>query len=185
MNKGDRINWKHTSRGGYGYTTVVAGIFVKEGPKRVQIEVRERGLYEKHWTPRLKWVDKASITPRTLPCEALNEPMELVEQGFTVSYWKHPNGVCQALRNGTFYGTIDGYQVTAPCSSPEDAVRNAHHALLNGGYEVSLITNIECYQGWLKQGVKDEYLARAEKEIPELNERLKKVLDAGLGKRRH
>lgn len=182
MNTGDRINWSYTHRGGYGYTDLVAGIVVKEGPKRVQIEVSEKGLYEKVWRPALKWVDKSKVKPRILPCAVLGGPLELEVQGFQLGAWKHPNGVSSQFPNGTFYGDIDGFQVGAPCWDAERAVHTAYQILLDGGYAVALRTLIECYQGWIDRGSEAKYIAEAEAKLPDLHARLQKVRDAGLDK---
>ncbi len=46
MQVGDRVNWQHTPRGGYGYSVCVAGIVTKIAAKRVQIGVvSENGIY--------------------------------------------------------------------------------------------------------------------------------------------
>lgn len=178
LKKGDRINWARASRGGHGCAAMVPGVFVKEGPKRVQIQICERTLHDKHWMPRVRWVDKASVTPRLLPSAVLDEEMSIEVNGFLLSFWKHPNGVSRGFPGGIFYGTIDGYQVGGPWTSPELAVHAAYHTLMRGGYDVALRSAIECFEGWLKQGVDGALLAKAEADIPALQARLQKVMDA-------
>src|SRR5690606_31821689 len=39
---GDRVNWWHRQRGGYGYLVPVAGVVERVGPRRVQIRVAQQ-----------------------------------------------------------------------------------------------------------------------------------------------
>lgn len=182
MKAGDRIYWMNASSPA-AHDASVPGIFIKEGPKRVLIEVPYCEPYTKHWSRIQKWVDPARISPRILPCEALTEPLELVVHGFSVGYYRHPNPGAKAFPHGVFYGTVDGYTTTAPCSSAESAVAQAHHALLSGAYEVSLRSHRACYQSWLAQGVEGGYLIKAENGILDVRERMKQLATAGLLRR--
>lgn len=159
---------------------------MKAGPKRVQIEIREREAYGRNWVPKLKWVENASVTTRALPSSLFHEPMEIEHQGFRVACLKH-SGITSStvFRDGVFYGTVDGYEVGGPCSSREQAVSSAFHSLISGGYETALISSIECYEGWPNHCVDENLLTRAERELPLLKERLLKAQKAGLVKQRH
>lgn len=154
MQAGDRVNWTHTPRGGYGSTLPVAAVVRKVGPKRIQIEVKVREPYRKNWLSEFNWVSPASLKPRQFPSEAFEEPMELEHLGFVLTAWKHPvgNGY-QAFPAGVFYGQIDGRDATVPCHSAENAVQAAFNTLSSGGYRAHLETSIELLERHLQQGV--------------------------------
>jgi hypothetical protein len=175
LKEGDWLNWRQQSRGGYHYVHSVAALFKKSGPKRIQIEVMQKGLYDKQWTRVLKWVERESLTHRLLPSEAFYEPMELDVKGFKLTVWRHPVGNTQVFKNGVFYGEIDGLSVTAPVGNKEDALYHALHALQSGGYRTALLTALECYQGWLKQDLGEVKNQQAREEIANTEKRLEKL----------
>lgn len=175
LKEGDRLNWLNTSRGGYAYLNSSAALFKKAGAKRIQIQVMQKGLYEKQWTPVLKWVNKDSLTHRMLPSSAFNEVMTLDVDGFKLTAYKHPAGNTTVFRNGIFYGEIDGYSVSAPVGNAENALHQALHALENGGYRTALKTAMECYEGWLKQDLKAEQYQAAREKIADVVNRLAKL----------
>jgi hypothetical protein len=175
LKDGDRLNWLNTSRGGYAHLNSSAALFKKAGAKRIQIQVMQKGLYEKQWTPVLKWVDKESLTHRTLPSSAFNEVMVLDVEGFKLTAYKHPAGNTTVFRNGIFYGEIDGYSVTAPVGDAENALVQALYALENGGYRTALKTALECYEGWLKQNLEDKDHQKAREKIADVTSRLAKL----------
>lgn len=151
---GDRVNWTHVPRGGYGFAQSVAGIVRKIGQKRIQIEVKFKPPYGRNqlWQSDLKWVDPQHLKPRLFPCEAHGEPLQLDINGFVLTPWKHPHGYSTYFKNGTFYGAVDGYTCTAPSTTAERALQSAHHALTEGGYRASMLDHINCYLGWFAQG---------------------------------
>lgn len=63
LNPGDKVNWHHEPRGGYGYSMNVAAVVVKVGPKRVQ--VRAARLVNGEWKQVTRWVDKGRLSIRT------------------------------------------------------------------------------------------------------------------------
>ena len=71
VKSGDKVNWLQQHRGGYGYTTPVAGMVISETAKRVRIAVYNlrTGQIEE------KLVHPASLTPRTNRTE-LDDAME-------------------------------------------------------------------------------------------------------------
>jgi hypothetical protein len=75
VNLGDKVNWLQQHRGGYGYTTPVAGIVIGETARRVRIAVYNLRLQE----IKEKLVYPASLTPRTNHTE-LDEAMEQARQ---------------------------------------------------------------------------------------------------------
>lgn len=62
MKPGDKVNWLHEPRGGYGYTMNVAAVVVKIGPKRVQIRAARRvnGV----WVQQTRWVSSERLSLR-------------------------------------------------------------------------------------------------------------------------
>lgn len=70
MQVGDRVNWQHTPRGGYGYSVCVAGIVTKIAAKRVQIRVAVRSGNE--WQQVTKWVEPARLNTREKPVPELD-----------------------------------------------------------------------------------------------------------------
>lgn len=176
MTPGDRINWSHTPRGGYGFYQTVAGIVHKIGPKRIQIEVRVREPYgQRRWIPELKWVPKDAVRPRVLPSAAFSEPMSLRVQGFAVKAWRHPTGVSSQFPAGIWYGEIDGYQVGSPWSTEESALHEAYQMLLDGRYRTTLLSAVEHYERWLSNETEEKYRTEAMATLPDLRERLSKV----------
>lgn len=61
---GDRVNWHHEPRGGYGYLVSVAAVVVRVGPKRIQVRVAQRVNGE--WQQATCWVDKKRLSARTI-----------------------------------------------------------------------------------------------------------------------
>lgn len=70
---GDRVNWSFSTRGGYGYTQIAAGIVRKVGPKRITIEVAERDIVSRKWVRKLTSVKSENLSPRSSLCEQLGE----------------------------------------------------------------------------------------------------------------
>jgi hypothetical protein len=62
MKPGDKVNWRYESRGGYGYTQIVAAVVVKIGPKRIQVRSAQRD--GEAWRQVLRWVNPESLSPR-------------------------------------------------------------------------------------------------------------------------
>ena len=60
---GDRVNWWHRQRGGYGYLVPVAGVVERVGPRRVQIRVAQQ-VRPGWWRQVVRWVDPSRLTPR-------------------------------------------------------------------------------------------------------------------------
>jgi hypothetical protein len=152
---GDRINWETTLDRGYQFPVRVAGVVVKLGPKRVQIEIRERDSRQRNrWVPALKWVEVASISRRRFPCSALGEEMTVEIDGFRFLASKHPAHGHKVFPNGIFYGAIDDLDntITAPCSTPDTALVQAHEALISGSYRSALLGRIACIEAWFEQG---------------------------------
>jgi hypothetical protein len=63
LNPGDKVNWHHEPRGGYGYSVSVAAVVVKVGPKRAQ--VRTARLVNGEWQQVTRWVDEDRLSTRT------------------------------------------------------------------------------------------------------------------------
>lgn len=94
--------------------------------------------------------------------------------GFVLTPWKHPNGYSKAFPKGTWYGRIDGYDCTGPCTSPDAALYYAYQALIHKGYRVSLLTHIETFEHWLKNPT-EPYASQAKAELVDLHARLAKL----------
>ena len=71
MQSGDRVNWSHTPRGGYGIPQQVAGVVVRLTSKRVIIQVARRVAGA--WMREERSVSPEKLTPRTGHCAALGE----------------------------------------------------------------------------------------------------------------
>ena len=63
MKQGDKVNWLHTPRGGYGYTQSIAAVVEGIGSKRVAISVMKnngelvrKSVRQESLTPREKHV---------------------------------------------------------------------------------------------------------------------------------
>lgn len=71
MQQGDRVNWAYTPRGGYGFTTQVAGVLLKRTAKRatVRVALKVNGA----WTQVERSVKLENLTPRKAPCVELGE----------------------------------------------------------------------------------------------------------------
>lgn len=78
-------------------------------------------------------------------------------------------------RRPIIYGCVDGWSVTAPCHVPELAIQHATSALNGTGYLVSLLSSLDCFQGWLKQGLSEERNQEAIARIADVRQRLKKL----------
>ncbi|MBV7542072.1 hypothetical protein [Acidovorax sp. sic0104] len=178
----DRVNWQHESNRpdaamvyGYGMGLPIPARVVKLGAKRVQIELKTKPPYvrDSWWESQLKWVDASTLSPRALPCAAFNEPMQHVHEGFVLTGWKHPHGRSQVFPNGTWYAAVAGYTCGAPCATEEQAVRDALHCLLTGGYRTSLLSSIAVREHWIATGQDKNGVGAA--ELPELKERLATV----------
>lgn len=59
MRPGTAVYWRHTFRGGYGYTELIPGIVRRVGPKRVLVEVAHRD-----GATALRWVKPENLRPR-------------------------------------------------------------------------------------------------------------------------
>jgi hypothetical protein len=188
---GDRVNWVRVPRSAWGLGQCVAGVVRKLGAKRVQIEVKFRPRYSRCelWESALKWVGPSQLELRIYPSSAHAEPMRLQVAGFVLTPWMHPNGVSRHFKGGTFYGAIDSDGVhstsphhltcTAPCTSPEQAISDAHYSLQHGGYRAHLLTRIEVRSQWLRTGaVVGDKVAATQYEIGLLRARLLKLFTA-------
>lgn len=71
MQKGDRVNWAYTPRGGYGFTTKVAGIVEAITAKRVRIMVARK--VDGRWVKESRSVMPEKLTPRQSSCVELGE----------------------------------------------------------------------------------------------------------------
>lgn len=71
MKPGDRVNWRFTPRGGYGFSLQVAGILMKLTSKRATIKVARKVAGE--WQQEEKTVSVDKLTPRTTNCPELGE----------------------------------------------------------------------------------------------------------------
>lgn len=179
---GDRVDWAgRPTSGAYSFGQPEPAVVRRLGERRVQIEVRRKAPYSKSsiWIAEFKWVPVESLRARHFPTEAFNEPMEMRVGEFIVNGWRHPFGATSQFRRGIWYGAVDGYECTAPCHSEEDAVRCAHHAVLEGGYRAAVLSAIEVREHWAATDQDKEGKGAA--ELPELRQRLAKVAaSAGL-----
>ncbi|KLR57425.1 hypothetical protein [Diaphorobacter sp. J5-51] len=146
----------------------------KVGNKRVQLAIGPHAIHS-HAQAVVdgQWVERFEVQPRVLPVAAFREEMRCSVSGFQLEAWKHPVGNARAFPNGIWYGTIDGYQVGAPCTSDEAAVAAAYGALLHGGYQVALTSAIEHHGMQFGLGTGDADKHR--QQIGQLQERLAKV----------
>ncbi|MEJ6003690.1 hypothetical protein [Paucibacter soli] len=188
---GDRVNWVQVPKSGWGLGQCVAGVVRKLGAKRVLIEVKFRPPYSrsKLWESALKWVSPSQLEQRIYPSSAHAELMRLEVAGFVLTPWMHPNGVSRHFKDGTYYGAIDSDGVhatsphhltcTAPCTSPEQAISDAHHSLQHGGYRAHLLTQIDIRAHWLRTGaVVGDKAVTTQDEIGLLRARLLKLFTA-------
>lgn len=165
---GDRIRWSHNSRGGHGFGGFADGTVAKLGAANIQIEILHRPHFQKHWDRVLKWVPPATLTHRVIPTEALGEEMKLNLDGFALDAWKHPvgNGY-STFPNGVWYGRIDGFEATVPCTDADRALRDVAAALARDGarqFRTTLRTNIELLERRLQEGATGDP-AKTAKEI--------------------
>lgn len=79
----------------------------------------------------------------------------------------------KAFPNGFWYGTVDGFSVTAPYGSAQAATEIAQRALDDGGYTVAIRSQIACMEHWLTQS--QEFVAKANDALPDLRARLAKA----------
>lgn len=181
----DRVNWQNPSANpdtamvyGYGMGLPIPARVVKLGAKRVQIELKVKRPYSRNslWDSKIKWVDAETLAPRVLPCAAFHEPMQHVHEGFVLTGWKHPHGRCQVFPNGTWYPAVDGYTCGAPCGTEEQAVRDALHCLVSGGYRTALLSAISVREHWIATDQDTNGSGAA--KLPELKDRLAKVESA-------
>lgn len=63
LRPGDKVNWLHEPRGGYGYSMNVAAVVVKIGPKRIQVRAAKRVNGE--WHQVMRWVEVERLSPRS------------------------------------------------------------------------------------------------------------------------
>jgi hypothetical protein len=75
VKSGDKVNWLRVPRGGYGYTTPVAGIVIGETAKRVRLAILNLRTLE----VEEKLVHPTALTPRTTHTE-LDDAMEQARQ---------------------------------------------------------------------------------------------------------
>lgn len=61
---GQKVNWQHEPRGGYGYVINVAAVVVKVGRARVQICVARRVSGE--WVQTTRWVSNERLSSRAV-----------------------------------------------------------------------------------------------------------------------
>lgn len=99
-------------------------------------------------------------------------------KGFEISaYVPGGRGVCSVYPKGCYYGTVDGWCCTGPCSTTEHAVKDAIFHLEHQGLVATLLTHISCLGRSIGQG------AQADADTDEIQRGralLRKILEAGL-----
>lgn len=134
-----------------------AALVRKQGEKRVQIELRLCIPYSKprKYLHHLMWVPPDTLAHREVPSAAFHEALVVHIGPFeiTATRTKHTS---RNFPDGTWYGCIDGWTVTAPCTSAEMGIAHAIGALTGSGYRVALATRQETYQGWLDRNQGDQ-----------------------------
>ena len=62
MKIGERVNWHITTKTGYAYNQVIAGIVKEVGKSRIKIELRQK--IGDRWEPIFRWVAPGSLSLR-------------------------------------------------------------------------------------------------------------------------
>lgn len=172
---GDRVTWKCAGRHAIEFGPAAPAVVRKLGAKRVQVEAARMISYShpKRFEQVLKWVDPALLTVRVCPSALLDEELRMEIDGFVLTPWRHPVCSYGQFPDGLWYGRVDGYDCTAPCSSADRAIEDAYHAFLSGSYRSSVLSAISTYEGWL--GSPEPYASKARGELKDLNSRLAKL----------
>ena len=63
---GAKVVWKHSPKGGYGYTFPVAGIVVRPGGDLTRIQIAEKSPLTGEWRKREKTVRTERLFPRAM-----------------------------------------------------------------------------------------------------------------------
>jgi len=74
VNVGDRVNWHITTKTGYDYTQVIAGIVRKVGRSRIRIELRQK--IGDRWEPIFRWVAPGSLSLRDRIVDVLDADLD-------------------------------------------------------------------------------------------------------------